>query len=215
MKNIEKRNEFLAKKVITAFEKRNFNAFYAASRGEAFKQILNLIDKNDVVGWGGSVTVDELKIKEYLEENGYTVINRDKAKSKEEKRELALKCLSADVFLMSSNAITEDGELVNIDGQGNRIAALCFGPKKVIVVAGMNKIVKSLDDAIQRARNYAAPVNAQRVASHLGIQTPCVTAGACYDCKSQTSICSNILTTRLSFPQGRINVILVNDYLGY
>ena len=212
---IKKRNELLAQKMILSFKKRHFNAFYCATKEQVVQKICELISKDETIAWGGSVTVDELGLKKYLSENGYKLINRDAAKTKEEKRDLVLKGLGADVFLMSSNAITEDGELVNIDGHGTRIVALCYGPKKVIVIAGMNKVVKTLDDAISRARNFAAPVNAKRCSNFFDINTPCLTAGTCMDCKSETSICSQILTTRLSYPKGRINVILVNEDLGF
>ena len=117
---------------------------------------------------------------------------------------------------MSANAISEDGEIVNIDGTGNRVSALCFGPKRVLIVAGMNKVVKTLDDAMSRARNYAAPINAKRISGIFeNMVTPCNITGSCCDCKSETSICSQIVTTRLSVPKGRISVILVNQNLGY
>lgn len=213
--SIIKRNELLAQKVIAAFKKRNFSAFYAADKKQALEKMLELIDKNSSVTWGGSVTIDEIGIKEYLKNNNYNVIDRDSAKTKEEKRALILKGLGADYFLMSANAISEDGEIVNIDGHGNRISALAFGPKNIIIVAGMNKIVKTLDDAVSRARNFAAPVNAQRVSNFFEINTPCIKTGSCFNCTSETSICSQILITRLSYPKERIKVILVNENLGY
>lgn len=213
--NIIKRNELLARKVIANLKKRHFNAFYCETKGDALKQAVDLISENETIAWGGSVTLDEIGIKDYLENNGYKVINRDKAKTPEEKRETLLKGLMSDCFLMSTNALSEDGELVNIDGMGTRISALCYGPKKIIVITGMNKITKSLEDAISRARNYAAPVNNQRIAGIFDTNNPCVTSGSCVNCTSPTSICSQILVTRLCNPEGRINVILVNEELGY
>ncbi|MBQ8476582.1 lactate utilization protein, partial [bacterium] len=118
-------------------------------------------------------------------------------------------------FLMSANAISYDGEIVNIDGHGNRLSALCFGPEKVIMIIGMNKAVKSLDDAMSRARNIAAPINAKRVSSFFEVKTPCIQTGTCENCKSPSSICCQILTTRLCCPENRIKVILVNENLGY
>lgn len=212
---IFKRYEKLAQKVIKNLEKRHFTAFYCDSKESAFNKLLELISKEETVSWGGSVTIDELKIKDYLENNNYKTINRDKAQTREERESVLRKSITADIFLMSTNAITEDGELVNIDGHGNRIAALSCGAKKVIVVAGVNKIVKTLDDAVSRARNIAAPINAQRCSNFFPMQTPCIETGSCMDCKSPTSICAQILTTRLSHPQGRIIVILVNDTIGY
>ena len=215
MKNINSRNEKLAQRVLKALEKRNFEAFFTNTKQDALKCVISLISKEESVSWGGSITLDELKIKDYLKQNGYKTIDRDEAKTPEERQELLYRSITPDVFLMSSNAISEDGELVNIDGLGNRLAALCFGAKKVIVVAGMNKVVKKLEDALTRARNFAAPVNAQRINSLSTIQTPCIELGYCMDCKSETSICCQVLTTRLSRPKGRIKVVLVNDTLGY
>lgn len=210
-----KRNELLAKNVVNSLIKRNFNAFYCENKKSANDKILGMISKEDTISWGGSVTLDELEIKNLLEELSYKTIDRDKANTPEEKQELTLKSLSSDVFLMSANAISQDGEIVNIDGLGNRIAALCYGPKKVIIVAGINKIEPDLDCAVKRARNTAAPINAQRINSIHEMKTPCVVGGCCLDCKSQTSICNQILTTRLSRPKGRITVILVNENLGF
>lgn len=212
---IFERNELLIKTVIKNLEKRNFNAYYCESGESAVNKILELINKNEVIAWGGSVTLDELKIKEHLENKGYKTINRDKAKNKEEKTKMVYEGLHSDVYLMSANAITEDGILVNIDGTGNRIAALSFGPKRIIIIAGVNKIVKTLDDAVSRARNIAAPINAKRVSNFMNVETPCIKTGSCMNCKSETSICTQILTTRLSNPKGRINIILVNNNLGY
>lgn len=212
---IFERNKLLINSVINNLNKRNFNSFYSHSKEDALLQIVKLINKEDLVAWGGSVTLDELKIKEYLEKNGFKTINRDKAKSKEEKMQMIYKGLSSDVYLMSANAISEDGILVNIDGTGNRTAALCFGPKKIIVIAGVNKIEKTLDDAVSRARNTAAPINAKRVSGFMNVETPCLKTGSCFNCKSETSICTQVLITRLSNPKDRINVILVNENLGY
>lgn len=213
--NITERNSILAEKVIKGLNQRNFEAYFCQNKAVLKEKISEIISKEETVSWGGSMTLEETAIKKYLYENNYQIIDRDKAKTKEEKRELIIKGLCGDVFLMSANAITEDGQLVNIDGNGNRIAALCYGPKKVIVIAGMNKIVKTLDDAISRARNFAAPVNAKRVSKIFEMNTPCLINGSCADCKSETSICSQIHITRLSNPKGRIKVILVNENLGY
>lgn len=213
--NILRRNELLAKKVIKSLEKRNFEAFYCAKKEDVIEQLKTLISKEETISWGGSMTINELRIKEFLKDNGYKTIDRDTAKTKEERRKLILEGLAGNVFLMSANAISEDGEIVNIDGHGNRIAALCYGPDKIIIIAGVNKIAKTLDDAITRARNYAAPINSQRISSIYEMSTPCLSIGSCMDCKSETSICTHILTTRLSYPKGRIKVILVNETLGY
>ncbi len=213
--NINKRNEKIAQEVVKNLKRRNFEAFFCETKENALKKIIEIIQKDETVSWGGSVTLDEIKIKDFLENNNYKIINRDKAKTPEERKELLLKSLTCDVFLMSANAISAEGEIVNIDGHGNRISALCFGPKKVVIVLGVNKITKTLNDAISRARNFAAPINAQRVAGFFKVQTPCLNTGSCCDCKSETSICSHILTTRLCYPKGRICVLIVNENLGF
>ena len=212
---IFQRQELLAQKIISNLNKRHFEAFYVKDKNEALKKALEIISKDETISWGGSVTMDEIGIIDYLENNGYKTFNRAKASNAEEKREIVLKGMGADNFLMSANAISEDGEIVNIDGHGNRISALCWGPKKIIMIIGMNKVAKTLDDAISRARNVAAPINAKRVSNYFEVNTPCTKTGSCADCKSLTSICSQILITRLCAPEKRIKVILVNENLGY
>ena len=212
---IKERNEKLAPKVIASLKKRHFDAYYCTNSQAALNKLLSLISKHEVISWGGSITLEQTGITKYLIENGYNIINRDSAKSPEEKVELTRKGLLCDTFLMSSNAISEDGQLINIDGNGNRVAALCYGPKRVIVVAGMNKIVKTAEDAISRARNLAAPVNMQRINAIASKETPCVHTGCCADCTSADSICAQIVVTRLCKPTGKITVLLVNENLGY
>ena len=212
---IVQRRELLAQKVIINLNKRHFEAHYAKDKKEALDIALKIIKKDETTSWGGSMSIEETGLIDYLENNGYKTFNRAKAKNNDEKREIVLKGLSADNFLMSANAISEDGEIVNIDGHGNRISALCYGPKKIIMIVGMNKVVKNLDDAIMRARTVAAPINAKRVSNYFEVDTPCTKTGSCADCKSETSICSQILITRLCWPKERIKVILVNEDLGY
>mgnify|MGYP003301226466 CR=1 FL=1 len=143
---------------------------------------------------------------------GYAVIDRDEAKDMAERMEIMRKALLCDTFVMSSNAISEDGQLFNIDGNGNRVAAMCFGPKSVVVIAGMNKVAKTYEDAVTRARTYAAPMRAQ---SFPGIQTPCMVNGSCADCTSPDSVCAYMVTTRVSRPAGKVKVILVGEDLGF
>jgi L-lactate utilization protein LutB len=207
----EVRNSKLGPKVADALKSRHFEAWYYDDPSKAADAVLSLIPKDHLVSWGGSMSAVELGIQDRLVKEGYKVIDRDKAASPQERHELMHKALLCDTFLAGSNAITEDGQLVNIDGGGNRVAAMCYGPKQVIVVAGMNKVVKTLDDAMTRARTIAAPVNQQRFADN---KTPCKETGSCADCKSPDSICSFIVTTRLCKPAGRIKVILVGRDLG-
>ena len=159
---LKERNKKLSENVIKSLKKRHFNAIYCENAAEALQEITKLITKEETVSWGGSVTLEQTGITKYLIENGYNVIDRDSAKTPEEKAQLLRKGLVCDTFLMSTNALSEDGQLVNIDGTGNRVAALCYGPKRVIVVAGMNKVTKTVQDALARVRNLAAPVNMQR-----------------------------------------------------
>ena len=197
-------------KLVQALEKRNMEGYYCPTAEEAVAKVLELIPMDHTVSWGGVMTVDELGLKQRLAQEGYTLIDRDTAKDPAEKQALMHQALSCGTFLMSSNAISKDGQLVNIDGMGNRVAAMCYGPRQVVVIAGMNKVLGTLDDAIARARNIAAPANAQR----FGIKTPCGLTGQCGDCTSPDCICSYVVVTRYSMVHERIKVILVGEDLG-
>lgn len=205
----EQRYDKLGLKVVEALKKRHFDAFYCQTAKEAVAQVLDLIPEGDVVTWGGSMTMQETGILDAVKER-YEVIDRATAAGQEEATVMMRRALTSDTFLMSSNAVTEDGQLLNIDGTGNRCAALIFGPKSVIVVAGMNKVVKTVADAESRARNIAAPMNAQR----FGISTPCSSTGACADCISPDCICANMVRTRISKPAGKIKVVLIGEDYG-
>lgn len=211
MEPLVKRNELLACKVIKGLESRNMSGYFVRTKEEALEQALCLIEEGSSIGWGGSYSVDAIGLKEVLETGNYTTIDRAKATSIEEGERIQRECFSADCFLTSTNAITEDGILVNIDGNSNRVAAICFGPKKVIMIVGMNKVVKSEEDAFSRARNIAAPINAQRFL----IKTPCKATGTCADCKSPQTICCQFVMTRYSKHKDRIHVILVDENLGF
>ena len=207
---IEKQFDKLGAKVVENLKRRHFDAYYCQTADEARSLILSLIPKEDVVSWGGSETITQLGILEQIKKTN-PVIDRDTASSPKERAELMRKALLCDTFLMSSNAISEDGQLFNIDGNGNRVAALVYGPKSVIVAAGMNKIAKTTDDAWSRARNLAAPINAQR----FKLDTPCSFTGSCADCLSAGSICASMLRTRICRPAGRIKVVLIGEVLGF
>ena len=206
--NIVKRNELLAKKVIKGLEERNMTGYYAAGKEEAVEMALKLIPEGGSVGMGGAMSAHEIGLVEAIKKGSFYFIDRDKA---EDKREAMLKTYDADVFLSSVNAMTEDGILVNIDGNSNRVSAIAQGPKKVIFIVGMNKVCKDVDGALKRARNVAAPINAQR----FGLDTPCAKTGSCMDCKSPDTICCQFLITRFSRHKDRIHVILVNEDLGF
>lgn len=202
--------EKLGAKVVQALEQRHFAAQYCATGEEATSAVLDLVKEGQVVAWGGSMTVDSLGIQAALKERGQPVLDRGSAKTPEERKSVMKQALTSDVFLMSSNAVSADGQLVNMDGNGNRLAALLYGPDKVIVVAGMNKVTANLQDAVSRVRNLAAPMNAQRFP---GV-SPCRVAGSCADCLSLDSVCAQLVITRLCKPAGRIHVILVGEDLG-
>ena len=198
-------------RVVEALRRNHFDAYYFSNREEAVEKIMELIPAEDTVSWGGTATVDELGIKDLLRQRGQALLDRDTAKDASERMSIMRQGLLADTFLMSSNAITEEGELYNIDGNGNRVAALCFGPKSVIVVAGMNKVVADMDAAYSRVRHLAAPANAQRFA---GLKTPCAVTGQCGNCRSTDCICAYLVATRVSRPAGKIKVILIGENLG-
>ena len=209
--NRVKRNQMLGEKVIKALGTRNIEAFYAESKEDALKKALELIPEGSKVAWGGSMSVEEIGLKKAICEGNYNELNRDLAKNAEEKRAIEIATYDADYFLTSANAISEDGVIVNIDGNSNRVSAIAYGPKHVLMIVGMNKIVKDAENALSRARNEAAPINAQR----FNIDTPCKKAGACFDCQSPQSICCQFLITRRSMHVGRMKVILVNEELGF
>ncbi len=206
--NIVKRNDMYSQAVIKGLEKRNMKGYYAKDKEEALKIALDLIEEGSTITMGGGMSVHEIGLVKALKEGNYNFIDRDEM---EDKRAAALSAYDADYFLASCNAITQDGILVNIDGNANRVSAIAHGPKKVIFIAGMNKICDDVDGAMKRARNVAAPINAQR----FGLSTPCSKTGTCMDCTSPDTICCQFLITRYSKHDDRIHVILVNDTLGF
>ena len=201
----------IAKKLIPMLEKRNFDVQYCENGDEAANKAMSLIDKNDSVSWGGSYTVSQIGLIEKLRTSGYNLIDREKGGSAEERAEIMRQGLLADTFLMSSNAVTEDGILVNIDGNGNRVAAMCFGPKSVIMIIGMNKVCPTLEEAEDRAHNIAAVKNAER----FGLTKTGCAHGKCVNCLSDECMCSYIVKTRRSKEKGRIKIILVGESLGF
>jgi L-lactate utilization protein LutB len=207
----QQRNDKIGAQLVENLKARHFDAYYCSTKQAAAQQIISLIPKTDTVSWGGSLTMETLGIIQRVKDDGWKVIDRDTAQNREESVELMRRALLCDTYLTGTNAISEDGELVNIDGTGNRTAAMMFGPKSVIIACGMNKVVKSTEDALARARNYAAPVNAQR----FDIKTPCKITGTCADCKSSESICTYIVRTRLCRPEGRIKIVLIGETLGF
>ena len=205
--NMKKRNERLAQTVIKGLQSRNMTGYYAEDKEAALKQALELIEENSIISMGGCMSAHEIGLVQALQEGNYQYLDR----SKMEPREGLLAAYDSDVFLSSANAMTSDGILVNIDGNSNRVSCIAQGPKKVIFIVGMNKVCDDLDSAMKRARNVAAPINAQR----FEVKTPCKETGKCFNCKSPDTICCQFLITRYSRHTGRIHVILVNDNLGF
>lgn len=209
--NKEKRNKLLAEKVIKGLQSRNMEGYYVKNKEEALKKVFSLIPRGSSIGWGGSASVDEVGLKVVAKTGDYVVFDRENCKNPIEKRQVEIQTFGCDYYLCSSNAITEDGILVNIDGNSNRVAAIAYGPNHVIMVVGMNKVVKDVDAAIYRARNEAAPINAQR----FDLETPCKKNGSCANCMSKDTICCQFLVTRFSRHEGRIKVVLVGEDLGF
>ena len=207
----EARNERLAKTIIKNLERRHMQGFYCKTAQEAVKKVSELIEDGSSVTWGGTMTVRDLGIPDYLKNRGtLEVLDRDMVETPEEKQAMYLRAFSTDVYLSSANAISEDGVIVNIDGNGNRVAAITWGPKKVIFVIGLNKVAQTVESALARARSTASPVNAAR----FDINTPCQMDGVCHNCKSPDSICNYVHFLRNS-PKGRHLVVLVGEDLGY
>lgn len=211
MSPIEIRNEKAAGKVIKNLARRNIEAVYCPTAREAVEKVLEMIPQGSSVTWGGSMSIRDIGIPAALAESGkYEVYDRDKAPDRAAATEIYLKAFSCDYYLSSANAITEDGVIVNIDGTGNRVAAITFGPRNVIFVIGMNKLTQDTDSALARARSLAAPVNTAR----FDIQTPCKIDGVCHNCLSDDCICNYIHYLRHS-PKGKHKVILVGESIGY
>ena len=203
--------ENLADGLIEKFNARGIEGYYCDNKEEALATIKRLLTPGSSVSWGGSETLKEVGVIDELKNSDYVVYDRASANSQEESEELYSKIVNADYFFMSSNAITMDGQLVNIDGSGNRVACLIYGPKNVIVVAGMNKIAGTVEEAIARVHNVACPPNTIR----LNKNTPCAKYGRCGNCLCPDTICCQVVVTRMSRIPNRIKVILVGEELGY
>lgn len=209
---LKKTYENQAKTVIKALEKRNMRGYYCADCSSAVELARELTPEGSVVSFGGSMSLADSGVMDMLRNRSdIRLIDRSKAQTPEETRQMYRDSFSADVYFMSTNAITLDGELINIDGNGNRVAALIYGPDKVVIIAGMNKLVSTVEDGINRVSDIAAPANGVR----LNKQTPCATTGYCHDCLSPDCMCSHTVITRRCFTADRIHVILVGEVLGY
>ncbi len=205
------KNRALGQRVVKNLQKRFMDAYFVETVEEANALALSLMPEGSSVGWGGTMTVENMGLKDLLRERNYTIVDRDTAKTPEERNQLMIDCFSTDFFLASTNAMSESGVLFNIDGMGNRLAAMCFGPKNVIIICGMNKVAKDEDAALKRARNEASVINALRFPG----DRPCTKAGTCLNCLAPDTICCQLLVTRMSKVPGRTKVILVNEDLGF
>lgn len=196
--------------LVNNLKSRHFDAWYCDTKEDALAKALELIPEGSSVGWGGAMSAHQIGLQDALRNGPFKAIDRDLCRTPEEKEQAAKECLFADYFLTGANGLSMDGQMVNIDGNGNRVAAVIYGPKNVLVIAGMNKVEDTLEAAVNRARTVAAPMNKQRFDS----ETPCGATGKCADCKSESCICNHIVVTRHCRPAGRIKFILVGEPLG-
>ena len=207
----QKYYENIANTIIKNLNKRQIEGYYCVDKSSALQKALELIPKGARISWGGSMTAEETGLMDAIQNGEYQIINRESATTAEEQRKIYGEICCSDFFLMGTNAITLDGELVNIDGRGNRVAFLCYGPQNVLILAGMNKVVTDVGEGMKRVRNIAAPPNAVR----LNRKTPCAITGKCEDCYSPDCMCGQWVITRRSGIPNRIKVILIGEELGY
>ncbi|MBS5932834.1 MAG: lactate utilization protein [Clostridiales bacterium] len=211
-KNVAWYIEKQVERTIKNLNSRNMEGYYVNNREQLLQKLKELIAEGSTVGVGDSMTLFETKIIDFLRNGSFNFLDKYEEKlTKNEKREIYIKNFSADTFISSTNAITESGELYNIDGNGSRVAPMLYGPKQVIIVTGINKIVKNLEEAEIRVRQYAAPIDAKR----LNKDTPCAKLGYCIDCKSPNRICNDFVVIKGQFNKGRIKVIFVGEVLGF
>lgn len=204
-------NEKRGNQLVKNLKSRHFDAYYCKNADEALQKALELIPEGSSVGWGGTKSAEQIGLLDAVRNGNYKAIDRDAAKSPEERERADRNALFADVYIAGANAMSQDGQMVSIDGNGNRVAAIIYGPKSVIVIVGMNKVCDTLDNAIARARTVAAPINMQRFMK----DTPCAATGVCGNCKSEGCICNQILITRHCRPANRIRYIIVGEDLGF
>ena len=205
------RNNLLGQKLVDNLKKRHFEAFFCPTAQEAVEKVSALIPDNSSVTWGGSMTIRDMGLTRLLHQRSLRILDRDEAQDRSEAQQIYREAFSCDYYLTSANAISEDGVIVNIDGNGNRVAALIYGPDKIVMIVGMNKLVSTVEDAVNRVSDIAAPANGVR----LNKQTPCATTGFCHDCLSPECMCSHTVITRRCYTPDRIHVILVGEALGY
>lgn len=211
-KNVEWYVKKRVDRTLESLKNNNMKGYYIENREQLFEKLKKLIVENSIIGVGDSITLSETGVIDFLREGNYEFLDkyRDGITS-EEKKQIYIQNFSADTFICSTNALTENGELYNIDGNGSRVAPMIYGPKQVILVVGINKIVKNIEEAEKRVRNYSAPIDAKK----LNKNTPCTTLGYCVDCKSPNRICNHFTIIRRQFDKDRIKVIIIGEELGY
>lgn len=207
----QKYYENVSNTIIQNLSKRQIEGYYCPDNISAVKKALELMPQGSSIGWGGSMTLIETGLMDAIQNGAYKIINRDLAINLEEQRKIYGEIFCSDFFLMSTNAITLDGELINIDGRGNRVSFLCFGPQNVLILAGMNKVVTDIESGFKRVRNIASPPNAIR----LNRKIPCAITGKCEDCYSPECMCGQFVVTRRSGIPNRIKIILIGEEVGY
>lgn len=211
-KNISWYIEKQVERTIKNLNDKNMEGYYINSREELFEKLKQLIDEGSIVGVGDSMTLFETGVIDFLRGGSFNFLDKyEDGLTSEDKREIYIKNFSADTFMCSTNALTESGELYNIDGNGSRVAPMIYGPKQVIIVTGINKIVRNIEEAEKRVRQYAAPIDAKR----LNKDTPCTKIGYCVDCKSPNRICNDFVVIRGQFIKGRIKILIIGESLGY
>ena len=209
--NRTKRNQLLGERIIKGLESRNMEGYYFEDSKSCVEAIMKMMPEGSVVSWGGSMTMNETGMMDALKASNLTLIDRMSAKTPQESREIYAKTVMTDYYFMSTNAITNDGILINIDGNANRVACLTHGPSNVVILVGRNKFTASVEAGVERVRNVASPANAIRLNRNL----PCGLTGSCHDCLSPDCFCNQIVVTRRSGHAGRIKVFLINEDLGY
>jgi len=207
----EIRNEKLALKMIKNLERRHFEAYFCKTSEEAKQKVIELMPEGSSVAWGGSMSIRDIGLNTLIKSKNYKVFDRDEVTTQEDKIAMYRKAFECDFYLSSVNAISEGGVIVNIDGNGNRVAAITWGPKRVIFIVGLNKVAQNVEAALARARSIASPINCMR----FDVDTPCHADGVCHNCNSPESICNYVHFLRNSHPVKRHIVILVNEDLGY
>lgn len=207
----ELRNERLAAKLIKSLNQRHYDAYYCKSNDDLLNKVKELIPAGSTISWGGSASIRDTGITQMLKAGDYRVYDRDDVHTQEDKMRIYRKAMECDYYLASVNAMSEDGVIVNVDGNGNRVAAITWGPEHVILVVGLNKVCRDVDAAVKRARSVAAPTNMAR----FDFRTPCQADGVCHDCKSPDSICNYISIQRMSHPAKRHIVLLTSEPVGY